>query len=212
MNNLDIYEKVRKVPDTAKKPIKGGRLKGFTDINPVWRIKTLTEQFGMVGIGWYYEIKDKRFEKGGNDEVTVFIDIDLFVKVDNEWSKPIVGTGGSMFVDKETKGLKTSDECVKMALTDALGVACKAIGIGADVYWEKDANKYQKNEADDTQGEQPRKVKPEDIIEIGKQKGYEGESLYKKIGVKKHDDIKFLKAERKVELYDKIAALPDKHD
>ena len=29
-----------------------------------------------------------------------------------------------------------------MALTDAISVACKLIGIGANVYWEKDATKY----------------------------------------------------------------------
>jgi hypothetical protein len=32
---------VRVVPNEAKKEIKGGRLSGFTDINPMWRIKTL---------------------------------------------------------------------------------------------------------------------------------------------------------------------------
>ena len=40
-----------------------------------------------------------------------------------------------MFVANETKGLYTSDEAYKMALTDALSVACKALGMGADVYW-----------------------------------------------------------------------------
>ena len=29
-----------------------------------------------------------------------------------------------------------------MALTDAISVACKALGMGADVYWEKDNTKY----------------------------------------------------------------------
>ena len=53
MTNLDIYNKVREVPNKAKKNIGGGRLKGMTDINPMWRIKTLTEQFGPAGFGWY---------------------------------------------------------------------------------------------------------------------------------------------------------------
>jgi len=35
-----------------------------------------------------------------------------------------------------------SDECFKMALTDAISVAAKALGIGADVYFEKDKTKY----------------------------------------------------------------------
>lgn len=47
-----------------------------------------------------------------------------------------------MFVAKERNGLYTSDECFKMALTDAISVAAKALGIGADVYWQADATKY----------------------------------------------------------------------
>ena len=43
---------------------------------------------------------------------------------------------------KERNGLYTSDECYKMALTDAISVAAKAIGMGADVYWEKGRTKY----------------------------------------------------------------------
>ena len=35
----------------------------MTDINPVWRMKTLTEQYGPCGIGWYYEITDRWTEK-----------------------------------------------------------------------------------------------------------------------------------------------------
>ena len=47
MENLELYNKVREVPKDAQKAITAGRLKGFTDINPMWRIKCLTEQFGL---------------------------------------------------------------------------------------------------------------------------------------------------------------------
>ena len=142
MGNLTLWEKVRAVPKEAQKPIKGGRLNGFTDINPVWRIKTLTEQFGVCGVGWHYKIVDRWTEAGANGEIAAFVSIHLFIKDTDGWSQPIAGTGGSMLVSKETKGLYTSDECFKMALTDALSVACKALGIGVDVYWSKDSNKY----------------------------------------------------------------------
>ena len=56
MSNLELYEAFRAVPETAQKTIKGGRLNGMTDINPMWRIKTLTERFGPCGIGWKYTI------------------------------------------------------------------------------------------------------------------------------------------------------------
>lgn len=142
MDNLDIYNAVRSVPKEAQKTIAAGRLKGFTDINPVWRIKKLTEQFGPAGIGWKYTITDKRMETGADNTIAAFMDIDLFVKVDGKWSEAIPGTGGSMFVAKEKGGLYTSDECYKMALTDALSVACKALGVGADIYYQNDRDKY----------------------------------------------------------------------
>jgi hypothetical protein len=144
--NMKVYDQVRKVPDTALKPIVGGRLKGFSDINPMWRIKTLTEVFGVCGFGWKTVITDRRLERGHGDEVVCFVDIHLFVNMDGKWSEPIEGTGGSSFITKETRGLHTSDECFKMAYTDALGVACKSLGVAADVYYEKDRTKYNQQE------------------------------------------------------------------
>ena len=142
MKNLEIYEKVRKVPDAAKKTIDAGRLKGMTDINPMWRIKTLTELFGACGIGWYYKILNRWTQEGSDGTQAAFIEIELYIKVDGEWSMPIIGTGGATFIAKEKNGLHTNDECFKMALTDAISVACKSLGVGADVYWDKDNTKY----------------------------------------------------------------------
>jgi len=149
MENMTYYNKFRVVPQEAQKPIGGGRLKGMTDINPMWRIKLLTEAFGVCGIGWKYVITEKRLEKSDHGEVAAFVDIDLFIKVDSEWSCAIPGTGGSSFIANEKNGLYLSDECFKMALTDALSVACKALGIGADIYFSKDRTKY------DAQQEKP---------------------------------------------------------
>ena len=142
MNNMDIYNNVREVPPEAQKEITGGRLKGMTDINPMWRIKQLTEQFGPCGQGWKYKITDKQFVTGGKDEVSVFVEIDLYYKVGDGWSEPIPGSGGSMFVENQQRGPYVNDECIKMALTDAISVACKALGFGADIYWQKDKTKY----------------------------------------------------------------------
>lgn len=144
--NMSVYEKVRNVPQEALKPINGGRLKGMSDINPMWRIKMLTEVFGMCGIGWKTVIVEKRLEKGSGDEVVCFVDINLFVKVDGQWSEPIPGMGGSSFVTQERGGLYTSDECFKMAYTDAISVACKSLGFAADVYFANDRTKYTNQE------------------------------------------------------------------
>lgn len=142
MGNLDIYDGLRKVPSNAKTPIEAGRLKGKTNINPMWRIKALTERFGPCGVGWKYEIVSKSTAPGANEEVVAFVDINLYIKVDGVWSDPIPGTGGASFVAKEKNGLFTSDECFKMALTDAISVSCKALGVAADVYWNNDSTKY----------------------------------------------------------------------
>lgn len=139
--NLEFYDKMRTVPEEAKKTIKGGRLKGMTDINPMWRIKKLTEEFGPCGIGWYYKTVDKRLEQAGK-EIAAFVDIELYIKIKEEWSMPICGSGGSKFVTDEKNGVFVSDECYKMATTDALSVACKQLGIGADVYFQADKTKY----------------------------------------------------------------------
>ena len=143
MENLELYNSFRAVPSEAKKEITGGRLKGMTDINPMWRIKCLTEKFGPCGFGWYYEITEKWIETCmAKDEITAHVTINLFIKYGGEWSKPITGVGGSMLVASERNGLYVNDECYKMALTDAISVACKSLGIGADVYWNKDNTKY----------------------------------------------------------------------
>ena len=150
MENLKIYEQVRSVPAEAKKNIGGGRLKGMTDINPMWRIKKLTEVFGVCGIGWKYEIIEKWIETAmAKDEITANVIINLYIRdKEGKWSDPIPGIGGSMLVASEQKGLYVNDECYKMALTDAISVACKALGMGADVYWDKDTTKYNDTKKD----------------------------------------------------------------
>lgn len=137
MGNMELYEKMRSVPQEARKQIAGGRLKGFTDINPMWRIKKLTETFGPCGFGWYTD-EVERWTESSNGVVGAFVKIHLYVKMNDEWSRPIVGIGGSSLVAQEKSGLVFSDEAFKMAYTDAISVACKALGMAADVYFEKD--------------------------------------------------------------------------
>ena len=169
MNNLDFYNKLRNVPPEALKQIQAGRLRGMSDINPMWRIKTMTENFGVCGIGWKYVITKQWTETYGN-ETKAYCNVDLFVKVDGLWSDAIQGTGGSSEVTMERNGAYVSDECYKMALTDALSVAMKSLGVGADVYFEKDRTKYsqeataQKESATQTTASQ-QKYHPSDLNE-----------------------------------------------
>ena len=148
MGTLDLYNRFRSVPDEAKKDIIGGKLKGFTDINPMWRIKMLTQEFGECGFGWYYDEVD-RWKEGTDTEVVCFVKIHLFVKRNDQWSAPIVGIGGSKLITPINNGARidVSDEGYKMALTDAISIACKALGMAADVYYAKDRTKYDMEES-----------------------------------------------------------------
>ena len=138
---MRIYEACRSVPQEAQKSFNNGRFKG-TDINPMFRIKKLTELFGPCGIGWYTDvIKRETLEVG--EEIFAIVDINLYIKDGDGWSKPIFGTGGNALKTKTKNGVMTSDEGFKMAYTDAISVACKALGIGADIYFSADkTSKY----------------------------------------------------------------------
>jgi len=160
--NLSIWNELKQVPGAAKKKIGAGRLKGMTDIKPQWRLQIMTEQFGTIGLGWYYEtIKTWTEEYGG--EVSAHVQLEVFIKDGDGWSKPISGIGGSMLLSMENvkdyeKGtalnkygneyLKPyhSEEAYKMATTDALGVAMKQLGVAADVYMGLSDSKYDKQE------------------------------------------------------------------
>ena len=157
-NNLWLYEKYKDVPKDALKPFNNGSFKG-TEIKSMWRIKALTETFGPCGFGWYYDIVRTWKEEGVNNEVLCFAEIKLYVKHDGEWSKGISATGGSKLVKwYSSKAYNdNSDEGYKMALTAAFGVACKYLGIGASIYWDKEKGKYTEGDEDDKKGKNQEK-------------------------------------------------------
>lgn len=156
--NMTIYNTSRKCPPEAQRPITAGRLKGKTDINPMWRIKMLTELFGPCGFGWTTKIIRTWIETDdGTGEKVANVHIALRVKHQGEWGEPIEGIGGAMFVENERNGLHVDDDCYKKAYTDAISVACKALGFAADIYWQNDPeSKYYKD------GEQPQSTDRQD--------------------------------------------------
>ncbi len=134
MGNLDIYNILKQPPKEVLRQIQGGRLSGKTDINPQWRYKAMTEQFGICGVGWKYEIIEL-WDKSANDgQVFAFARVNVYFKQGDSWSEPIPSCGGSMLVEKEKAGLHANDEGYKMAITDALSTAMKMLGVAADIY------------------------------------------------------------------------------
>jgi len=137
--NMKIWNAVKRPPESALKPIAAGRLKGKTDISPQWRMQVMTELFGACGDGWAYKIDDLWTEPGVDGQVFAFARVSVRIGE----KQPIPGIGGSMLIAKESSGLHHNDEAFKMAVTDALSVALKALGVAADIYlglW--DGSKY----------------------------------------------------------------------
>ena len=140
---LEIYESLARPPADALRQIQGGKLNGKTDINPQWRYKAMTEKFGLVGIGWKYEVQKLWFEAGAGSEKLAFAQVAVFVKDGDAWSEPIVGIGGSKLILFEKGAAVSNDEGYKMAVTDAFSTALKMLGIAADIYANKwDGSKY----------------------------------------------------------------------
>jgi hypothetical protein len=132
--SLKYYDLLKDVPDSSLREIQAGRLKGKSDINPQWRIQKLTEVFGVCGIGWKFTVEKQWIEPTATGETACFVNINLFVKIEDIWSDGIPGNGGSMFIANERNGPFVSDECFKMATTDAIGTAAKMLGLASDVY------------------------------------------------------------------------------
>lgn len=152
MENLDIYNKIKSVPQEYLKTIQAGRLKWMSDIKPQWRIMKMTEEFWPCWIGW--KIQNIQFHYETFEKETVCnCRLELCIKVWDNWSEPIPWTWWSRFSTVEKNWLYISDESEKMAYTDALSVAMKMLWMAWDVYmWNsKDSSKYEAPKTTQTQ-------------------------------------------------------------
>ena len=140
---VKIYESLARPPKDALREIQAGKLKGKTDINPQWRYKAMTEAFGLVGIGWKYEVRKLWTEQGAGAEKLAFAQVAVYIKDGDTWSDPIEGIGGSRLVQIEKGAAVSNDEGYKMAVTDAFSTALKMLGVAADIYAGRwDGTKY----------------------------------------------------------------------
>jgi hypothetical protein len=135
-DNMKIYEALATPPNDAVKTIGAGKLKGFSDINPQWRYEALTNLFGPCGVGWKYTIDEWHTQEVSTGELMIFVKVSLYIidKESGHWSEPIPAFGGDYIIKKDKNGIHGNDEAMKMAVTDALGTACKMIGVAADIY------------------------------------------------------------------------------
>jgi len=114
-----------------------------TDISPTFRQKVMTELFGVAGHGWGWEIE--RCWEANN---CVFVQLNVWTRLPGSEGNSTDGRGwvGSQIGGTEIG--RTPDESYKMAVTDAFGKCCAALGVGADVYsGQFDDSKYQRSAA-----------------------------------------------------------------
>ena len=196
--SIDIYESLSRPPKDALREIQAGKLKGKTDINPQWRYKAMTEKFGLVGIGWKYEVQKLWTEAGAGNEKLAFAQVAVFIKDGDAWSEPIVGIGGSRLVQLEKGAAVSNDEGYKMAVTDAFSTALKMLGVAADIY----AGRWDGTKYNDEPQKQPAKLAfepkggettPEEKKELGNllaSKDANGKPIFTRDEMKKYSDMR----------------------
>lgn len=133
-----VWRAIAEVPSDAKKPFN----KGFRgdSIEPIWRMKRLTEMFGPVGQGWGFHVEKRWREEYGSD-IVVYVSGHVWWKDSEtgEVNKCPECTGG-----ENVK--RDPDEAYKKAETDAFGRSAVYLGLASDVYWgHHDGDKYQSN-------------------------------------------------------------------
>lgn len=150
MSNLSLWESVERTdPNYTKSFNRSGGFSG-TSINPTYLIKQATKQFGVVGIGWGWEIiKDEvmvggLIQVGDNfcNELIHTIQLRLWYVINGEKAS-VEHFGATTFVGKNKYGVFTDEEAKKKSLTDALTKCLSMLGFSADIHLGKwDDSKY----------------------------------------------------------------------
>ena len=124
MTNMDVWNKVCKTDPKYTKPVTFGR--SFTAIDPMYQVRKATEQFGMVGKGWGFEVVDKLFLP--TDYVT------LTVRVWAESRENYIEHIGMCGLYSDNKKTKPDSDCIKKAMTDGVTKGLSYFGFSADVF------------------------------------------------------------------------------
>ena len=132
--NTALWDKVFPTDPAFTKFVKVGR--GFTTIDAYYQVKTATEVFGPVGLGWGWDT-DETYTEG-----MVIVKMYLWYKHPDtgETSQPVVHFGCKALANKSGR---INEDAVKSATTDALTKALSFIGFNGDVFLGLfDDNKY----------------------------------------------------------------------
>jgi len=143
-DNLNLWGAVERTDPQYTKNFKGTGFSG-TSINSTYLIKKATEQWGLIGFGWGYDIIEERLDTGAaiyNKEneiignvITHTIRLSLWVKRGKEIGKvEHYGHTPYIYYSQNKNYWITDQEACKKSLTDALKKCLSMFGFSADIF------------------------------------------------------------------------------
>ena len=145
LNNLIVWDRVSKTdPSATKTSNQGGRQQ--TSIDGYWMIKKATETFGMVGIGWGWEVLEERWDDGAlipikQDDGTTRIEqskthtIKLKLWFNHNGQRgEVIQYGHTQAIYKSKWGVSDDGEAPKKSLMDAIKKSLSMLGFCADIF------------------------------------------------------------------------------
>lgn len=144
-DNLKLWNAVSKTDTSATKTSnQGGREQ--TSINGYWMVKQATEQFGMVGIGWGWDVLEERWDDGAmiaikqddgttrlEQSKTHTIKLKLWFIVDGKRGE-ITQYGHTQAIYKSKWGVSDDGEAPKKSLMDAIKKSLSMLGFSSDIF------------------------------------------------------------------------------
>ena len=136
-DNMKLWDAVQKSNPKYLKQVSFGSRK-FTAIDPQYQVRSATEQFGPVGIGWGWDASTE-FINLSNGDTAVVSHVSIWTENPAQRYGPFPGCRKFYDVAKD----RMSEDAPKMAVTDGLTKALSHLGFNADVFLgEMDGNKY----------------------------------------------------------------------
>lgn len=149
-DNMKIWSALSQTDPKHTKPVDQGQRK-FTAIDAHWQVQRMTEQFGVVGIGWGYEVVHSTLEfpqKDASPIVLAVADVVMWTRQKGEIKAhygPVRGTC-EMRAQRRSGVWFTDEDAPKKAMTDAMTKAMSHLGVSADVFLGLfDDNRYVEN-------------------------------------------------------------------
>ena len=150
---MDLWNRVKTIDPryTKNANLKGQNITTFSFQSVVMMA---TEQFGMFGHGWGYDVKDERFDEGAVivqastfedaegkmihtkeiKEITHTLLVSFWYKLDGEKIECPIQAGHTPYLMNTKYGPKHDDEYYKKTLADSIKKSLSMLGFGADIF------------------------------------------------------------------------------